>query len=58
MEDEIDLDFNKGKLIRKWDSCQSRPFAMISGGENFRPERGEQTKTQIYEEIQLPIHKI
>jgi sulfhydrogenase subunit beta (sulfur reductase) len=40
MEDEEDLNLNNGRLVRKWDSCQSRPFAMIAGGENFRPERG------------------
>lgn len=57
MEDEIDLDFNKGKRIRKWDSCQSRPFAMISGGENFRPKRGERQRHRYMRKFNYPFIK-
>lgn len=57
IEDEIDLDFNKGKLIRKWDSCQSRPFAMISGGENFRPERGSRQRHRYMRKFNYPFEK-
>ncbi len=57
VEDEIDLDFNKGKMIRKWDSCQSRPFAMISGGENFRPERGGRQRHRYMRKFNYPFVK-
>ena len=57
MEDEIDLEFNKGKLIRKWDSCQSRPFAMISGEENFRPEKGERQRHRYMRKFNYPFVK-
>ena len=57
MEDEIDLDFNKGKMIRKWDSCQSRPFAMIAGGENFRPERGGRQRHRYMRKFNYPVDK-
>lgn len=57
MEDIIDLDMNKGKLIRKWDSCQSRPFAMIAGGENFRPERGGRQRHRYMRKFNYPYDK-
>jgi len=57
MEDEIELDLNQGKLIRKWDSCQSRPFAMIAGGENFRPERGGRQRHRYMRKFNYPYDK-
>lgn len=42
--DEVNLDMNTGRLFRKWDSCQNRPFAMVAGGENFRPQRANRQR--------------
>ncbi len=44
IEDEVNLDMKTGRLFRKWDSCQNRPFAMIAGGENFRPQRANRQR--------------
>jgi sulfhydrogenase subunit beta (sulfur reductase) len=57
MEDEEDLNRNNGRLIRKWDSCQSRPFAMIAGGENFRPERGGRQRHRYMRKFNYPMEK-
>ena len=57
MEDEINLDMNTGSLIRKWDSCQSRPFAMIASGENFRPERGARQRHRYMRKFNYPYDK-
>lgn len=57
MEDEEDLNRNNGRLVRKWDSCQSRPFAMIAGGENFRPERGGRQRHRYMRKFNYPVDK-
>jgi sulfhydrogenase subunit beta (sulfur reductase) len=57
MEDEADLNGNTGRLIRQWDSCQSRPFAMIAGGENFRPERGGRQRHRYMRKFNYPVEK-
>ena len=57
MEDILDIDMNSGCMIRKWDSCQSRPFAMIAGGENFRPERGARQRHRYMRKFNYPHDK-
>lgn len=57
MEDVAELNLQNGKLIRKWDSCQSRPFAMIAGGENFRPERGSRQRHRYMRKFNYPVDK-
>jgi sulfhydrogenase subunit beta (sulfur reductase) len=57
MEDVGDLKGNTGRLVRKWDSCQSRPFAMIAGGENFRPERGGRQRHRYMRKFNYPYDK-
>lgn len=54
MEDEINIDMNTGRMIRKWDSCQNRPFAMIAGGENFRPERAGRQRHRYMRKFNYP----
>lgn len=34
--DEADLTLEKGRRVRRWDSCQIHQFAMVAGGHNFR----------------------
>lgn len=57
IEDEINLDMKTGQLKRKWDSCQSRPFAMIAGGENFRPERGQRQRHRYMRKFNYPVER-
>lgn len=57
MDDITDLDMNKGQLVRKWDSCQSRPFAMIAGGENFRSERASRQRHRYMRKFNYPFDK-
>jgi sulfhydrogenase subunit beta (sulfur reductase) len=57
MEETESLDGNKGQLVRKWDSCQSRPFAMVAGGENFRSERGSRQRHRYMRKFNYPYEK-
>jgi ferredoxin len=36
--DELALNLKKGERIRRWDACMLSSFAVVAGGENFRPE--------------------
>jgi sulfhydrogenase subunit beta (sulfur reductase) len=39
VKDEIELDFQHGRRVRVWDSCQLDEFATIGDGHNFRKSR-------------------
>ena len=39
VKDEIELDFQHGRRVRIWDSCQLDEFATIGDGHNFRKSR-------------------
>lgn len=45
--DEFQLNLKKGERLRRWDACMLSPFAVVAGGENFRPEAKERLKHRI-----------
>jgi sulfhydrogenase subunit beta (sulfur reductase) len=57
MEQAESLDGNSGQVVRRWDSCQSRPFAMVAGGESFRPERGARQRHRYMRKFNYPYDK-
>ena len=46
--DEVDLDLVGCTRCRRWDSCQSREFAAVAGGENFRPRASERQRHRLF----------
>lgn len=36
VKDELDLNLEKGKRIRRWDACMLNDFSLVAGGEVFR----------------------
>lgn len=57
MEQEEDLDGSKGRVVRRWDSCQNRPFATVAGGENFREERADRQRHRFMRKFHYPHEK-
>ncbi len=57
IEDEIDLNLTTGGRKRRWDSCQSEPFAEVAGGENFREERGDRQRHRYMRKFKYPVDK-
>ncbi|HOX22861.1 MAG TPA: 4Fe-4S dicluster domain-containing protein [Elusimicrobiales bacterium] len=57
MADSINLDMKSGVRTRIWDSCQTKPFAQVTGGENFRPERSERQRHRYYRKFSYPLDK-
>ncbi|MCF7916858.1 MAG: 4Fe-4S dicluster domain-containing protein [Candidatus Omnitrophica bacterium] len=57
VKDEINLDFNTGKRYRVWDSCQNEGFAEVSGGENFRPQRGQRQRHRYMRKFNYPVDR-
>lgn len=55
--DETDLDLNSGVRYRRWDSCQSEPFAKVAGNENFRALRGERQRHRYLRKFKYPVDK-
>lgn len=49
--DDVNLDIKTGKRIRSWDSCQNETYAMVAGGENFRPERSSRQKHRFFKKF-------
>jgi formate hydrogenlyase subunit 6/NADH:ubiquinone oxidoreductase subunit I len=39
VQDEVELDLQRGQRIRVWDSCQLDEFATVAGGHNFRKSK-------------------
>lgn len=48
VRDEVDFDLECGVRCREWDSCQSRQFAEVAGGENFRPRAAERQRHRLF----------
>ena len=48
IRDEVELDINKGKRIRFWDSCMLNQFAEVAGGENFREPLSARNRHRLY----------
>lgn len=55
--DESNLDLNSGLRYRRWDSCQSEPFAKVAGNENFRQERGQRQRHRYLRKFRYPVDK-
>jgi ferredoxin len=46
--DEISFDLDNGHRCRLWDSCQNPAFAVVAGGENFRPKASQRQRHRIF----------
>lgn len=57
IRDEMNLNFNRGKRYRVWDSCQLEPFAKVAGGFNFRKTRKERQRHRYYRKFSYPVKK-
>ena len=55
--DEPNLDLKTGIRYRRWDSCQSEPFAKVAGGESFREDRGDRQRHRYYRKFKYPMDK-
>jgi len=55
--DDINFDLNTGRRYRVWDSCQSESFAKITGGKNFREERGSRQRHRYMRKFKYPVEK-
>ena len=57
VRDELRIDLATGRRIRTWESCQSEPFALVAGGENFRKSRGSRQRHRYYRKFAYPVEK-
>ena len=57
VRDEFRIDLATGRRIRAWESCQSEPFALVAGGENFRKTRGSRQRHRYYRKFAYPAAK-
>ncbi len=55
--DEPSLDLNTGARYRRWDSCQTEPFAKVAGNENFRKERSQRQRHRYMRKFKYPVDK-
>jgi sulfhydrogenase subunit beta (sulfur reductase) len=55
VRDEFRLDLATGRRIRAWESCQSEPFALVAGGENFRKTRGSRQRHRHFRKFSYPV---
>lgn len=46
--DTVEFDLNNGHRCRLWDSCQSKSFAEVAGGENFRGKASARQRHRIF----------
>jgi sulfhydrogenase subunit beta (sulfur reductase) len=46
--DELDLDAESGRRLRRWDSCLFKDYALVAGGHDFRPDRGARIKNRYF----------
>jgi sulfhydrogenase subunit beta (sulfur reductase) len=57
VRDEFRIDLATGRRIRAWESCQSEPFALVAGGENFRKSRGSRQRHRYFRKFAYPADK-
>jgi sulfhydrogenase subunit beta (sulfur reductase) len=57
VEDEVAFDLKEGKRCRLWDSCQSHEFAVVAGGENFRPKASQRTRHRLFKKEVFQFEK-
>jgi sulfhydrogenase subunit beta (sulfur reductase) len=55
--DEPELDLNKGRRIRVWDSCQNESFAKVAGGESFRDKRSDRKRHRFNRKFRYPMER-
>ena len=55
VRDELRIDLATGRRIRAWESCQSEPFALVAGGENFRKSRASRQRHRYYRKFSYPV---
>jgi len=55
--DELALNLKKGERIRRWDACMLSSFAVVAGGENFRPKAIERLKHRIQRKFNYLMKK-
>ena len=48
VKDNVEVNLQKGKRYRQWDSCMFFSFATVSGGENFRPTGTDRLKHRLH----------
>lgn len=48
VRDEVELNLEDGKRQRFWDGCMLNTFALVAGGENFRPKLSSRTRHRLY----------
>ena len=53
--DVPELDLNKGRRIRVWDSCQHESFAKVAGGESFRAARFDRKRHRFNRKFRYPM---
>ncbi len=51
MDDKMELNFNEGKRIIQWDSCQLKSFTRVAGDYVYRKERESRLKHRIYHKL-------
>ncbi|MBI5700846.1 4Fe-4S dicluster domain-containing protein [Candidatus Saganbacteria bacterium] len=57
VKEEPDLSLVQGKRYRIWDSCQSEPFAKVSGGESFRKMQGARQRHRYFRKFKYQFDK-
>jgi sulfhydrogenase subunit beta (sulfur reductase) len=48
VRDDVEFDLNNGRRCRLWDSCQSKTFAEVAGGENFRGKASARQRHRLF----------
>ena len=55
--DEVSFDLAEGRRCRLWDSCQSPEFAVVAGGENFRPKASQRQRHRLFKKEVFQFEK-
>lgn len=48
VQDDMELDLNHGRRIRRWDGCLLQDFAKVATGENFRKTRASRYRHRFF----------
>ncbi len=46
--DQVDLDLETARRVRRWDGCMLADFALVASGENFRPTREDRFRHRMF----------
>jgi len=58
VNDRVDLSLTKGARLRSWDSCQLADFALVAGGQNFRPTIASRLRFRIYHKFRVEPEQV